>query len=175
MVVVVNRSPEWQAPNCSITDFLTIMGRFKFWWSDSNLFLVIGIQPLSERCLDHSYSLGDWPLDFPTMKHACNESGNDIIHAYLQLLSDTTPNIKLQLIQKLIKYRLSMHQASIGSYVASLETWGTISHKGRGMRNFHSPKFLEVQHTRHCGTTAWTFTRLSTPSYSSPRPASVTL
>ena len=46
-VVVVHQSPEWKTYHFSVTGHLTIMGGLKFWWSNSNLFLMVGFQLLS--------------------------------------------------------------------------------------------------------------------------------
>ena len=72
--------------------------------------LMVGIQPPPEQYPDHSQTPGAWYLVYPTTKHDINDSGDKIIHAYVRLLSDTTPNIKQRLI--LIKLRTD-HQSTI--------------------------------------------------------------
>ena len=53
-----------------------------------------------ERYPYHFSTPSTCPLVFPTMKHACDESGYKIIHAYVQLISDTTSYIKQWLLQE---------------------------------------------------------------------------
>ena len=58
-------------------------------------------------------------------KYVCNEAGDKIIHAYVQLLSNKTLNIKLWLIWKWKKDRqLNGKKISRRAYLASLATRG---------------------------------------------------
>ena len=100
--MVVHQSLEWQASHYSMNGNHAFMGVLKYWWSDSNLCLMVVIPPPPpKKYYDHYLTClvsGLWSLVCPMTKHACNTSEDEIIHAYVQLLSNTIPNIKRLII-----------------------------------------------------------------------------
>ena len=101
VVVVVYWSLVLQALHCSMTGYLTILSILSFdvrittyfWWLDYNL-------PQSGILITLRL-LVPFLGYFLTTKHAYIDAGNEIIHSYVWLLSDTTPNIKQWLIRNL--------------------------------------------------------------------------
>ena len=55
---------------------------------------MVGIKHLPGRYPDHSYTPFAWYLVCLMTKNACNDAGDEIIHAYMKLISDTNPSTK---------------------------------------------------------------------------------
>ena len=80
-VYVFKQYTECQEYHCSMIGYLTIEGGF--------IFLMVEFQPHSGGIIK---TIRLWvPIGLFNIKHACTEAGDQTVHAYMQLLSDTTP------------------------------------------------------------------------------------
>ena len=147
VVIVVHRYTEWQTYHCSMDGYLTIMGGFKFWWLDSNLDGWIPTYPQAiYRSLLDSWFLVFGISDYKTNIQLYRRWDHTCIHV-TTLRYDSNHQTE---------DRPSNHRSARRAFVASLATWGNISHKVLGMSNWPLPSSVEVKLTRRCIVTAWT-------------------
>ena len=155
MVVAVHWYLEWQAPHCSMTGYLIIMGGFKFdgqiptyfLWLYSNLSRAVSWSLLDSWCLFFGLSDdGTWMQWRRGRGHTCIRATTFRYDSKHQTMTHTERTTD----------RPPKHQSARRAYVASLATRGKISHKGLGTRNWPFSGSVKVQRMRRRGATAWT-------------------
>ena len=132
------------------------MGFFKFWWSDSNLFLMVGIQPppqavswslFDSLCLISGLPYNKTCIQWLRVRYHTCVCANNFCYGYKHKIMTHT---------KRMKYIPPNCQSFIRAYVSLIVTQGTIYHKVLGMRNCPLYNRIEVQSMRSRGDTTWT-------------------